>query len=294
MVPVISSALDSQGKETQPDKEVSGTGPSRKRKSSSDTKVLEWMPPQSFDDTPAPPGEPSLCHPRKRLRSVTPALYPTVLSLDEDLPDDQTACSIMNSVMFSPPYSLSIENDDKCTDFDGNLFPSYCTIPNDKIDSFETEDVNDDTLFDQYLRSPSPSLSPTPSVDDAASELSGATLIDAGRDQSCGSLDVYTDTETLKSPPPDDPLESEVTQDREDRCRPSNGSRIHLRVTPPKITLRFKIQNVSQSGKKKGERAVREKEKKGTKTGMGKRGIKREEKKGTKRAKGKRQTKQIR
>jgi hypothetical protein len=53
--------------------------------------------------------------------------------------------------MLSPPYSRSIEDDDKCTDFDDDLFPSYCTIPNDTIDSFETEDVNADTLFDQYL-----------------------------------------------------------------------------------------------------------------------------------------------
>jgi hypothetical protein len=67
------------------------------------------------------------------------------------------------------------------------------------IYSPEPEEDHDDTLFDQYLRSPSPS--PPPSPDDAASELSGVTLIDAERHQSRGSLELCT--ETLKSPAPE-------------------------------------------------------------------------------------------
>lgn len=116
--------------------------------------------------------------------------------------------------MVSPPqYTLSIEDSDKCTDLNSDLFPSRCTTPNDTIDSFEPGDVNDDIIFDQYLRSPSPSPSLTPSPDDTASELSGATLFDAGRDPSRGSPELYT--ETLKSLPPEITLESEMARDQD-------------------------------------------------------------------------------
>ena len=53
-------------------------------------------------------------------------------------------------------------------------------------------------MFDQCLRSPSPSPSPSPSLlasplpNDAASELSGATLIDAVHDQSTGNAELCT------------------------------------------------------------------------------------------------------
>jgi hypothetical protein len=215
------------------------------------------MPLQSFDDQPASSEEPSLCHPRKRPRYIAPTICPTILSLDKSLPDDQTAYNVTDLVMLSPPYTLSIEDSDKCTDLDGDLIPSRCTTPNDIIDSLELGDVNDDTMFDQYLRSPSPS--PPPSPDGAASKLSGATLINAGRDSSCGSPELYM--ETSRSPA------SEVV--------PENSPRILLRVSQPKITLRLKSQDTSQSEKKK--RGTKEKERKGMKREKEKKGTKREE-----------------
>jgi len=187
--PANSTALDSQDEKMSLDREAQGACPSRKRKSSSCTRALEWMPPQSFDDTPVSPGEPSLYRPQKRPRRTPPTICPTVFSLDEGLSDDQAAYNVMDSVILSPPYSLSIEGDDKCTDLECDLFPSHSTNPNDTIESFEPEDDNDTTLFDQYLRPPSPS--PPLPPDDAASEMSGATLIDAGRDQSRGSPELY-------------------------------------------------------------------------------------------------------
>jgi len=228
-------SLDSQGEKMSLDEEAQSTLPSRKRKSSSCTRALEWMPPQSFGDTPASPGEPSLCHPRKRLRHIPPAISPTVLSLDEGLLDDQTAYNVTDSVMLSPPYTLSIEDSDKCTDLDGDLFPSRFPTPSDAVDSLKPEDINDDALFDQYLRSPSP----PPSPDRAASGLSGATLIDAGRDPSRGSPESYT--ETLRSPAPEMTPEREMARDQDNPCRTANGPRIQLRISQPKITIRLKL-----------------------------------------------------
>ena len=75
------------------------------------------------------------------------------------------------------------------------------------------DDSTFDTLFDQYVRSPSPS--PRPSPNDASSELSGATLINAEPDQPRGSAE--PDAEPLKSP--EDMPETEVARDQEDTCR---------------------------------------------------------------------------
>jgi hypothetical protein len=58
--PANITALDSQDEKMPLDKDTQGDRPSRKRKSSSCTRALEWMPSQSFHDTPVSPGEPSL------------------------------------------------------------------------------------------------------------------------------------------------------------------------------------------------------------------------------------------
>lgn len=250
------------------DKDTQGARPSRKRKSSSCTRALEWMLSQSVHDTPASPGEPSLCHRQKRPRRTPPAICPTILSLDGGLSDGHTAYNVTDSVVRSPPYLPSIEDADQCTDLECDLFPSNCTTPHDKIDSPESEDDHDDTLFDQYLRSPSPL--PPPSPDDAASDLSRVTLIDTERHQSRGSLELYT--ETLTSLTPEDVSETEVARDQEDPCRVSNGPRVRLRVSQPEITLRLKVQDTSQPGRNKRKATKREKERKGTTREKGKKG----------------------
>jgi hypothetical protein len=79
-------------------------------------------------------------------------------------------------------------------------------------------------------------------------------------------------TEPLKSPALDDAPESEVGRDQEDTCRVRNGPRIRLRVSHPRITLRLKLQDTSQPGKKKKVGTKREKKKKGTKREKGKKG----------------------
>lgn len=273
-------SLDLQDEGMPLDRVIQGARPSRKRKSSSSTRALEWMPSQSFHDTAASTGESLLCRRQKRPRLTPPAICPTVLSLDEGMSDDHTAYDVTNSIVLSPPYLLSIEDDDQCTDLECDLFPPNCTNPHGTIDSPEPEDNHNDTLFDQYLRSPSPS--PPLSPDDSASELSGVTLIDAERHQSRGSLELYT--ETLESPAPEGVSETEVARNQEDPCLVTNGPRVRLRVCQPKITLRLRVQDTSRPGRTKRKGTKREKAKNGTKRGKQKNRTKGEEER-----KGKRQ-----
>ncbi|KIV87981.1 hypothetical protein PV10_09166 [Exophiala mesophila] len=130
-------------------------------------------------------------------------------------------------------------DDDKSADLDSDLFPSRCTKPHDTIGSLEPRDVDVDAIFNQYLCSPSASPPPTSSPDDMTSELSGATLCDAGRDPSCGYSELYT--KTSKSPAPEMSPESEIARDRDGPCHAANRTCIHLRVGQPKITLRLRL-----------------------------------------------------
>ena len=156
------TAVDSQDETTTLDQDPQRDRPSRKRKSSSGIGALEWIPPQSFHDTPFSPGGPTSCRPLKRPRQTPSSICPSVLSLNEDLSDDQIAPHLMDSAMLSSPCSLSIDRDDSHTDFGCQLSPSRGRTADNTID---LEDVdggsNFDTLFDQYLRSPSTSPSPT-------------------------------------------------------------------------------------------------------------------------------------
>lgn len=181
-----------------------------------------------------------------------------VLSLDEAFSADQSAYNVKESVMISPGLALSTENDDKCDDLECDLFLSHCTTLNDTIESVEQREVDDDIVFDQYLRSPAPSLPPTPSLDDTASESSGAMLINAGRDLSRGSPELYA--ETLRSLSPVVTPEGEMARDHADPGRIANGPCIRLRISQPKITLRLKLQGTSQHGKKKRKAGKRKTE----------------------------------
>jgi hypothetical protein len=163
-----------------------------------------------------------------------------------------------------PPIGASREDDrtagdalaftgdgDKSADLDSDLFPSYCITPPDAIGSLEPGDVDVDAIFNQYLCSPSPSPPPTSSPDDTTSELSRATLYDAGRDPSRGYSELYT--KTSKSPAPEMSPESEIARGRDDPCHSANRTCIHLRVGQPKITLRLRLQGRCQPRKKKGK-----------------------------------------
>ena len=143
---------------------------------------------------------------------------------------------------------------DKCTDLGCDLLSSHCTNPNDTIGSLEPGHVDVDAMFDQYLRSPSRSPLPTPSPDHTISELSGATLFDAGCNSSRGCPELYT--ETLRSPAPEISPESEIAQDQDNSYL--SRTYIHLRVSQPKTTLRLKLHDRGQSKKEKRRESIRE------------------------------------
>jgi hypothetical protein len=264
-----STRQHSPDKKIPTDEGADGARLCRKRKSPGSSETFKWIPSHSLDSMAIALEEQlSSCPPkRKKQSSPTPTIYPEVIMIDEDV-SDHTAQSAGESIMLSPPAPISIEDDDKCIGLEYGLFPSYCKTPNETICSLEPADFDDgsnlDILFDQYLRSPS--LSPPPSPDGTASELSGATLIDVERDRSRGDTEPHM--ETSRSLVPGDELESEVARGQ-GACRIRNGPRIRLRVSQPKITLRLKFQDTSQSEKKK-RGSKREKEKKGTKREKGK------------------------
>ena len=229
----------------------------QKRKSSHCSDTLSWMPPQSLDSLAAIQEAQLASCPSKRKRQRPPSstVCPELIVIDEDSSDDHMAQSAVEAVMLSPPAPMSIENDDKHVDLEHSPFPSFCTTPNKTIYSLEPANFDEcsnlDILFDQYLRSPS--LSPSPSPDEAASESSEATLINVEPDRSRSNTEPCMEASGILTP--EDKLEHEV-------ARGQGPCHIRLRVSQPKITLRFKFQDTSQSEKKK------------TKTKRGKKGKK--------------------
>ena len=97
-----------------------------------------------------------------------------------------------------------------------------------------------DTLFDQFLRSPSPVRSP----DSTGSDFSETTLVDTERDQS------IVTAEPSKSPT-EAPIEGEAVLGQKSLCRATNAPRLRLRLREPKITLKLKLSNKFLPGSKK-------------------------------------------
>ena len=174
---------------------------------------------------------------------------------------------------FSPtPLNL---DDDNSTDLDGDRFPSYCT-PNEVIHLRDSPNVDDDpdldVMFDQYLRSPS--LSPTLSPDDAASDLSGATIIGAERDQNTSSAVLSREPSRTKSrsPVPKHIPQRQQAGHQEDMGQLKNGLRIRSRVSQPRIMLRLKLPAGVRADMKGNRGEKRKTIKQGTQRGRGKEG----------------------
>ena len=111
--------------------------------------------------------------------------------------------------MLSPPSTSIDDDDDGYDDVECELFPSYCTTVHETIAPLKPEDVDNDMLFDQYLRSPSPS--PPSSPDATSGELSGVTLVETTRDQPRGGREL--DNETLQRFAPEDAQRSKIARD---------------------------------------------------------------------------------
>lgn len=259
---------------------VDGARSCRKRKSPTDSRAVEWQPPYSVDSMaaaleksssdgvlkqrqedsvssfvcPLRSGEQAAAasaerlsgHPRKRTRPSIPTrtICPEVIVLDKDVSDGHVFPNV-NSTRQLSPAPVSLDDDDDSTDLEGDQISSCCTTVDSLISSHksaETEDNTDwDIMFDQYLRSPS--LSPVPSPHDTASQLSGATLIEAKRNRRAGIADLSMDTSGLElvGPIPEPLPEKPQFEDQQDKGHRKSGPRLRLRVSQPRITLRLKL-----------------------------------------------------
>ena len=130
------------------------------------------MPPQSFDWTTSAAAERSCHRPHKRRRESTPAqtICPEVIFIDEDVSDGQGAQSAIDSIKH---FTWDPQDDDDCTGLEYGPFLSYGGTPDAAIPAPESADDGDtsdmDIAFERCLRSPS--VSPSLSPDDAASEV---------------------------------------------------------------------------------------------------------------------------
>jgi hypothetical protein len=101
-------------------------------------------------------------------------------------------------------------------------------------------DTDDDfslaLLFDQYIRSPSPP--PASSPTSAIGESSGITLPDT-------ELGRHRCMESYNNPVSDVRETEGAGTEAEDRCGISNGPRIRLRVSQPRIMLRLRLRDES-------------------------------------------------
>lgn len=221
------SSLHPSADEVPVDEEADGARACRKRKSPSGSGALKWMPSQSCS---APPGE--LYRPPTRQQQAPSTISPQLILPDDDMSYNQIGHTTMDLDLLSP-FSASIDDDDMPID------------------------VDDAMLFDQYLRSPSPSRPLSP--EDTASEFSGVTLIETKVDRYCRGKEL----DTAKSPcfAPEDVQRGEIVRDRDDRHDTTTCPRVRLRVSQPKVMLRLKLRNANQLGKKKKETRKRSKRK---------------------------------
>jgi hypothetical protein len=236
---------DSPDEKTSSDNKDEVSPPNRKQKSLSSAVKLEWLSPLSAQDASAHRANFSQYYPHKRSRPTSAAICPALLTTHVGVSDDQSTCEVVDSAVSSAQYSQSIEEQ---THFDYRLPPSCSTRPCDTTDANKVEDGDCDTLFGQYLRSLSPSPPPA-SPDDASSQFSESTLVDARYARSYGS--VRSHTFPSESTAPEAIAEDPAARDQEDLACVSNRRRIRLLVRQPKITLHFKLQNTTSGGKKR-------------------------------------------
>ena len=220
--------------------------PKRKRTSSNCTQTLQWLPPNSGHTTVVSEAE----TPAKRPRLEGLSICPTALFAE--------------TVDLTTPPPQYLQSVDQTNNLQDPLLPAYSALSNDSGDMAKREDDDDNTLFDQFLRSPS--LSPTPiSPVDVASLHSGSTLVDTGFLQPRSDMEApVLESESLA---PESVAESVMeSRDRGDMSQTNSVNSIRLRVSQPKITLRLKINDTrlkkEKNSAKKTHKNARSKRKK--------------------------------
>lgn len=199
------------------------------------------MPPQYFPDATTAPTERSPRHSLKRPKQDISTVSPTVLALDDDASDIQTTQHGLDFVIV--PATSSFRDSESVRALDKVIpGPDISHMIDNVFHTTETENFGNgsefDTLFDQYLRSPSTSPPPV----DTASEISGTTLIESDHGQSCSS--------TNAPQSPQDTTCHDATTCQELLPSTANLPRIRLRVHEPKITLTFKLSQQGESGRR--------------------------------------------
>lgn len=164
-------------------------------------------------------------------------------------------------VAVCPPSPLHIEDDRVPPTFERDLYQSGCIVPHDHVDSLVLTQLDDggdtDAIFRQYLRSPSSSPSLSVSPDHAGSGSSCGTPVHSphGPYHDISQLDV----DSLYVPTREHSPASQVAEDATNSPRLSNGIRIHLRVSQPKLTLRLRLPTRSHRGETKQKQAGKRK-----------------------------------
>ena len=229
------AVLDSQDDAKSNDAPLLNGHPDRKRKKVGSASPLEWMPPQSFTNVTTAPTERSP-RPSKQQRHDISTVCPAALCLQNGTSDKQATRDHLDSVVL--PVTPSFMDSESESTLDMVMpDPDWTHTVDSVLDTIVTDNFDDgsgcDKLFNQYLRSPTPS----PSSDDTASQLSGTTL--PVSEQRLSS----TCTNASKSP---------AEHGAPSQGPPSgtmNVPRIRLRISQPRITLSLKLPQQGEGGR---------------------------------------------
>lgn len=259
----------------------------RKRKPTCEDDVVEWQLTDYVHSSLRTGPSPS-ARPPKKARSTNSTISPSLLSVI-DLTDGGDEAKLDTAPLPWTEDPTIGEPGDIEPEWDGDdLFQGVDEQLDDELSlvgstttgverasgvMFAPEVMNNnsnlDALFDQYIRSPSPSVSPPTSPNDTASELSGATLINGEHSR---PLSASPDADPFKSPHPEEISTIEVARFTKAPGHKRSIPHIRLLVSRPKITLRLRLPGKSEIGTKKGTKE--EKKNQGTKLGRKKQGKK--------------------
>ena len=220
---------------------------SQKRKLSTATSNFEWVTPQSFDDTATTGQTQPTQRYTKRSRPTTTTIQPTEVILDREFSD---APSSPTMVALSP---LSVSSSQAATnrvharsDSEAGLSPFHKASIEDETHCFEPEHCEQDsdfvTMFDQYIRSPSPPASP----DDQTSSVCEMPLTHGIHDHHGGQSELSRNSGAL--------LSDETVSTQEIKSNTAKIPSIRLLVREPKVILSIKIPQNAKGRSTKGQR----------------------------------------
>lgn len=242
--PVCPPPSKERPQQSIPSREITEIFP-QKRKQTLSAEALQWVSSYSSSSTGTfEAGEPVI-RSRKRHRPSPPAICPSALSLQEDW---------VGGFTYSAPPTPQLSNKDSYEDGNnGCLLKHADDLPSPRFVSPDSTcgtpvSYDDEILFSQYLRSPSPS--PIPSTDCAVSESNDATLVALPQRPSCGKLSGLSSVNAVHEGP--------TTGLEETPSRVRSKPRIRLRVNQPKITLRLSVpRRVSRAPEEEGNASKR-------------------------------------